>query len=467
MKTLNGMELYGNKKGVVKRGEINGWNYVIYTCGYYPTAYVEIPEGHPVSSFNVNDALRIFEVSSEITFAGYMSSTIIPNSQGIEKAYFIGWDYGHSGDYQYFPFNPSLSSEGHKWTVPEIMEDVESVISTLNHYNSNKIRESKNHKNTKKNVKRINESQLKAIVAKSVKKVLNEDFRNVDNLSDYIRQNNIQMRQASKFARINAVQARGGERINTIASDGTQETTNVANIGDWIVNNVGNPQNKWIIDPQTFAKKYQPDPSQDGVYMPKGGPMMAGQINEPISFNAPWGERMNIDKGGYLMQTPGSKTDIYGISGPDFDNTYKFNESVIHLTQSDLRMIIESVVYHYNRSIDGRKKRQLNEKYYNPFREPLIDGNLNGYDVLDGAKEEQIICDLPEKGWVEDIRMYSMMRNQGKTYCLYRRVDNGKYFFTEVYDDLKDEKYLCSKAVPKKNVPDFILNDAISLIRHS
>ena len=179
----------------------------------------------------------------------------------------------------------------------------------------------------KTNKRTITESQLRNIVVGTVKKVLKEDFKNIDNLSDYIRQNNIQMRQASKFARINAVQAQGGERINTVASDGTQETTNVAKQGDWIVNNVSNPNNKWIIDPVTFAKKYQPDPSQQGVYMPKGGPMMAGQINEPISFNAPWGERMNIDRGGYLMQTPGSETDIYGISGQDFDNTYRFDET--------------------------------------------------------------------------------------------------------------------------------------------
>jgi len=34
--------------------------------------------------------------------------------------------------------------------------------------------ESKNYKNMKKNVQRINESQLRAIVAESVRKVLNE-----------------------------------------------------------------------------------------------------------------------------------------------------------------------------------------------------------------------------------------------------------------------------------------------------
>lgn len=111
-------------------------------------------------------------------------------------------------------------------------------------------------------------------------------------------------------------------------------------------------------------------------------------------------------------------------------------------------------------------RRMLSEKYYNPFREPMIDGNLNGYDVLDGCEDEQILCDLPEKGWVEDIRMYSKMRDGGKTYCLYRRIDNGRYFFVEVFDDPRDDRYLHGRAVSKKKVPRFIWRDAVDYIRN-
>lgn len=137
----------------------------------------------------------------------------------------------------------------------------------------------------------------------------------------------------------------------------------------------------------------------------------------------------------------------------------------IRLSKTELCRLIESTVYHYCDTTGGLRKAQLNEKYYNPFRESMIDGELNGYDVLDGAKEKQIICDLPDKGWVEDIRMYSKMRTGGKTYCLYRRTDNGKYFFVEIYDDRRDEEHLHCKVMPKKSVPDFIMNDAVSLIR--
>lgn len=184
----------------------------------------------------------------------------------------------------------------------------------------------------KQNTVKLNENQFKNLVIECVKRVLKEDiisqpqFRQVDDLNAYIQQNGLQMRQASKFQRINARPAEPGEVVVTYASDGTIETQNTASTGDWIVNNVSNPDNKWIMKGEVFQKKYQPVEGQPGVYMPKGGPMNAAQISEPISFRAPWGEQMNIDKGGYILGDPNNPADMYGISQKDFDSTYRFNQ---------------------------------------------------------------------------------------------------------------------------------------------
>lgn len=74
--------------------------------------------------------------------------------------------------------------------------------------------------------------------------------------------------------------------------------------------------------------------------------MNAAQINEPISFTAPWGEKMNIDKGGYILQDPNNPNDIYGISGKDFDSTYRFNENrnYLNLNETQLNKIIEESI---------------------------------------------------------------------------------------------------------------------------
>ena len=128
----------------------------------------------------------------------------------------------------------------------------------------------------------------------------------------------------------------------------------------------------------------------------------------------------------------------------------------ITIDEDDIIDLVHSVI----------KKQRLNEKFYNPRRERMVDYILGEYEVLDGAEWKQILCDLPQKGWVEDIRMYSAIGSGGKTYCLYRRKDNGKYFFVEVVDGGVDE-HLHVMAVKKSNIPPIIWNDAISLIRCS
>lgn len=198
----------------------------------------------------------------------------------------------------------------------------------------------------------------------------NTTFRYVDNLNDYIEQNNLKWRMASKFQRVNAQpgaayinqyieshpelsgdEIRGirqnGAPLTTIASDGTRETDNLVTNNHVILNNVGNPENRWAVDADTFKRKYQPSDEGKNVYRPAGKPMLAYEISEPISFTAPWGEVMYIDRGGYLMQDPDNQNDIYGISAKDFAGTYKFQESgqrANGLGEAYLRKVIESTV---------------------------------------------------------------------------------------------------------------------------
>ncbi len=128
----------------------------------------------------------------------------------------------------------------------------------------------------------------------------------------------------------------------------------------------------------------------------------------------------------------------------------------VALKESDIKGIVKECV----------KKILLTEKYYNPATEPMVDYKLGDYDVLYGVEEKQIICDLPQKGWVEDIVMYSAMP-KGKTYALYRRCDNGKYFFVEIMVLPKDKKYLHAKVISPKSVPSIIWNDARGVVRRN
>ena len=78
---------------------------------------------------------------------------------------------------------------------------------------------------------------------------------------------------------------------------------------------------------KTFAKKYEEDPEQQGVYKPKGGPMMASNpLKRNTSFQAPWGGRMDMKAGSRILQDPNNPKDTYGIGGNEFDSTYKFDK---------------------------------------------------------------------------------------------------------------------------------------------
>ena len=142
--------------------------------------------------------------------------------------------------------------------------------------------------------------------------------------------------EAQKFQRITAKQGIEGQKVQTILSDGTVETDEREvkideKTGEpgWVVNNVNGPE-QWIIEDSTFKKKYEVDPENPDVYKPKGGPMLAAQINEDLTFQPPrWnGDIQNIKAGGYLLMDPTDEEDIYGIGQKEFLNSYKYTNDM-------------------------------------------------------------------------------------------------------------------------------------------
>ena len=218
-----------------------------------------------------------------------------------------------------------------------------------------------------KNIIRLTESDLHRIVKESVQRILTEeDF--IPDLQKYVSDGGFPQRSASKFQRVNKqggksfitqngkeagldkrqigrmIRKGKGMPLTTYASDGTRETDKTITKDDVVLNNVGNPDNMWSPDIKTFLKKYEPT-MVGNIYKPKGGPMYAyGPIQQDISFTSPWGTTEHVKAGGYILQDPNNPSDIYGISGEDFDATYRFDESrrrSLRLTESDLHKIVK------------------------------------------------------------------------------------------------------------------------------
>ena len=132
---------------------------------------------------------------------------------------------------------------------------------------------------------RLTEGDLRKIVDETVNILMESEFRQVNTLNDYIQQNNLQMKPASKFQRVNAQSGKnyinqygkqngmdkrqigrmvrkGGAPLSTVAGDGTQETNNMVTKKHTVLNNVGNTANKWAAETSTFNRKYEQDPTQ-------------------------------------------------------------------------------------------------------------------------------------------------------------------------------------------------------------
>lgn len=115
------MEIYSNehKDEIILRGEYAGFPYIIRTLGFWPCAYVGLPE---VPEFDVEEDLPV------PVLINYESWNWARFDFMDKEHVWIGWDYGHCCDY-----HPLFNEEGHKYTVEEIEKDIKNTIDEYIH----------------------------------------------------------------------------------------------------------------------------------------------------------------------------------------------------------------------------------------------------------------------------------------------------------------------------------------------
>ena len=152
--------------------------------------------------------------------------------------------------------------------------------------------------------------------------------KQIDDIEQYVQENDFDWKPCYKFQKVQARPAKPGEEIETILKNGKVESVRTAKEGDIVVKNVDGPE-QWAQDGATFSRKYVAT-DKPGIFKPKGGPMLAAEIQETISFHPPkWnpGEIQDVDAGGFLLMDPDDNGDIYAIDRERFFDTYKFGEA--------------------------------------------------------------------------------------------------------------------------------------------
>lgn len=139
-----------------------------------------------------------------------------------------------------------------------------------------------------------------------------------------------------KYKEIYARKAVAGEEIETVTSDGL-ETKNTAQAGDYIVRNTTQAGEMYIVKKEKFEKRYRYIDKPDGKWeiYKAIGVIKAVEVDEKLIKNigtkdefffiAPWGEKMVVKKGDYLV-SPLDYSEVYRIAKKEFFETYRLQE---------------------------------------------------------------------------------------------------------------------------------------------
>ena len=165
-------------------------------------------------------------------------------------------------------------------------------------------------------------------------------MKTIDNIREYadgLRKKKT-VSHAVKTGCILARIGRTGEEVTTYVSGGITETINHVRLdgngrpdivatmadasGDRITDRYGRT-NTIIIPRETFDRKYinaDRVSGEEQLFRPAGAVQEFIQIDEDITFTAPWGEAQYLQAGSFLNIT--DPEDIYGIAYEEFMQTY-------------------------------------------------------------------------------------------------------------------------------------------------
>lgn len=161
--------------------------------------------------------------------------------------------------------------------------------------------------------------------------------KRIENVCEYVEDLFREGKTAEQFVKKALVTARpamAGEEIITLVKDKetkqlreeTRQT--VKNDGELMV--VTNPGGEvYAPTVKEFNERYIPT-EKDGEYLTKATPRRLIQIDEEITFDAPWGGDMTIQAGGWLNIDGLAKGDVYGINPEEMAETHiQYNEKTM------------------------------------------------------------------------------------------------------------------------------------------
>lgn len=129
-------EIYfeGRRTRILDKGKDGEFYWVILSLGMHPCSYIGVPKTHPFYGLDYDDIYDKYgydalDVHGGITFT---DPEVHPNPILLENYWFVGWDYGHSGDYAcYKGISLNYNDTMHKWTLKELQKELKKALKQI------------------------------------------------------------------------------------------------------------------------------------------------------------------------------------------------------------------------------------------------------------------------------------------------------------------------------------------------
>ena len=152
------------------------------------------------------------------------------------------------------------------------------------------------------------------------------EFKHIENIKDYVNNLFLQGKIAKYFIKkavVNVRPAIVGEEVITYIKDKNtnaliEETRQIVKEENLVI--ITNPGGENYLVKKDIVENNYVKGDKEGDYIAKAKPRKVIEIDENISFTAPWGETMNLQAGAWLNIDNMDK--IYGINPEEFYETH-------------------------------------------------------------------------------------------------------------------------------------------------
>ena len=128
------------RPSILDKGKDGDFYWVILSLGMHPCSYIGVPKNHKFFGLGYDEIYEKYGYDALDVHGGitYTDPDMYPNPVFLPDVFWVGWDYGHSGDwasyYEEEVLKGTLSyhqKNDHKWTLKELQKEMKKALKKI------------------------------------------------------------------------------------------------------------------------------------------------------------------------------------------------------------------------------------------------------------------------------------------------------------------------------------------------